>query len=370
MKLTLVITTLMSGGAERAMANMANHWAAQGWSVTLLTFDNGTEPPFYTLHPDVQHYPLRTYWGSPDPVRAVWNTCKRLLVLRHAIAMSHPQAVISMLEKPNILTIIATRGLQVPVVVMEQNDPASKHSIGRLWEILRHALYHLVDRVVVLSEAYKTYFLTGVQQRCRVIPNPVTSLPEALPPARSLTADGAREIIAMGRLAPQKGFDMLLQAFAQVAPTHPDWSLTIWGEGEERANLEQLRDSLGLGARVHLPGLTKEPFVQFRQSDLFVLSSRFEGFPNVLCEAMACGLPVISFDCVAGIRDIIRDGVDGVLVPPEDIDALTRTMARLMGNAAERERLAARAPVVVARFGLQQVMALWEDVLAEVARPG
>jgi len=166
----------------------------------------------------------------------------------------------------------------------------------------------------------------------------------------------------MGRLVPQKGFDLLLEAFSRIADRYPEWSVKVLGKGPLQGQLEAQAESLGLKSRVTFAGVVSDPFPILRAADLFVFSSRFEGFGNALAEAMACGLPVISFDCPSGPADIIRDGMDGILVLAENVAGLAGAMDRLMGNAAERERLARRAPEVLARFSLESVLALWEQV--------
>jgi glycosyltransferase involved in cell wall biosynthesis len=195
-----------------------------------------------------------------------------------------------------------------------------------------------------------------------VVPNPVD--------VEALGTDGARELpiaprtlVAMGRLARQKGFDVLLDAFARCAPAHPEWKLLILGEGEERTRLEAQVRALGLDGRVQLPGRVQRPGAILRRAELFVLPSRWEGFPNALLEAMACGVAAIAADCPSGPRDIVRPGVDGVLVPPEDPAALAAALDRLLTDGEERRRLAARAPEVRERFGLPQVMARWDALL-------
>ena len=138
------------------------------------------------------------------------------------------------------------------------------------------------------------------------------------------------------------------------------------GRGPLKARLEAQADLLGLKNRVSFVGSVADPFPMLRASGMFVFSSRFEGFGNALVEAMACGLPVISFDCPAGPSDIIRHGVDGLLVPPENVSALAKAMDHLMPNAAERERLAQRAPEVLDRFSRERVLAMWEKLFDDV----
>ena len=182
----------------------------------------------------------------------------------------------------------------------------------------------------------------------------------------SFQENGCR-VVAMGRLVKQKGFDLLLKAFGQCAAKHAGWSLVIVGEGHERQCLEALAADLGIQDRVRLAGLVKEPVSILRGADIFVMSSRYEGFPNALLEAMACGLAVISTDCATGPRDIICDGVDGVLVLPNDVGSLAAAMDRLMADKVERQRLGAKALAVTERFSGEKIMKQWDELLLQVS---
>lgn len=365
-RVTFVISALVTGGAQRVMSLMANYWAKEGWTITIVTLDDGQQAPFYELDPRVALRPQALAGDSKNLLQGLLRNGQRLLRLRHAIVGTHPHIVISFIDQINVLVLLSTLGTRIPIVVSERIDP-HVGTIGKAWELLRRILYPRASRLIVQSERAARYFSPSVQKKCRVIPNPISQM-QVTGVAAGKTDDRATgTIIAMGRLREQKGFDLLLRAFAPIARDFPEWSLQIWGEGASRSDLEVLRDELGLREQVYLPGTTQQPFEQMSQADLFVLSSRYEGFPNVLCEAMACGLPVISFDCPSGPSEIIRDGIDGILVANGDILALAAAMRRLMESFKERQRLAARATEVTQRFGIDRVMGIWEAELQEIS---
>jgi GalNAc-alpha-(1->4)-GalNAc-alpha-(1->3)-diNAcBac-PP-undecaprenol alpha-1,4-N-acetyl-D-galactosaminyltransferase len=165
---------------------------------------------------------------------------------------------------------------------------------------------------------------------------------------------------------PVKGFDLLLDAFRRVAERYPEWGLTILGEGELRPTLQGIIETFALRDRVYLAGRVTNPFAWLRQADLFLMSSRCEGFPCSLCEALACGLPAISFDCDSGPRDIIRHGVDGLLVSPLQVEEFAAAMDRLMSDPAERARFSARAPEIVGRYSIQKILQRWDELFLRV----
>jgi glycosyltransferase involved in cell wall biosynthesis len=252
----------------------------------------------------------------------------------------------------------------LPVIISEHCDPYH-NNIGEGWEGLRRRSYPQAKYLTVLTEEAASYFSGFMDNRVRVLPNPIANAARLATGETETGRKTGRTLLAMGRLASEKGFDLLLQAFALVAQRQLGWRLQIWGEGELRSQLERSVSTLGLTGRVQFGGFTKTPFEVMRQADLFVVPSRCEGFSNVLAEAMACGLPVVSFDCPSGPRHIVRDEIDGVLVPQQDVHALAATLERLMRDENERRRLAANAPKAVGRFEIEKVMSAWEQLMAE-----
>lgn len=367
LRLTLVISSLEAGGAQRVMATLANHWAAKGWRLTLLTMVDGSESPFFPLHPQVQHVPLGLYAESGNWWHRLRNNLRRLRVLRREIADSRPQAVLSFMDRTNVLVLLATWLLAVPVVVSERIYPVD--GIGSVWEALRRLLYPVAAGIVVLTERTAAVFPRSWRRKITVIPNPVLAL-GAKDGDGPAPKTGAFTVVAAGRLTEQKGFDLLIEAFGRLTGDFPAWNLLILGDGPKRSDLGSLCQRLGVAERVTFTGNVLQPETFLREADLFVLPSRFEGFPNVLCEAMACGLPVIAADCPTGPREIIRPEVDGLLVETENPEALARAMASLMADEPRRREMGRRATEITCRFGLHEVDMHWERLFAAVLERG
>lgn len=365
MRITLVISNLGAGGAERVMSVMANYWADHGYEVTVITIASA-EGDFYSLHPRVHRIGLGLYGSSSHISASVWKNFVKLKRLRQELKRSRPNIVLSFIDITNVLTLMASVRLGVPIIVCEHTDPRH-HQIGPLWSGLRYMVYRRAVAVVVLTNALREWAERYVRpEAVHVIPNPVLVSDDQSQDSGNYGLRG-RTVGAMGRLGHEKGFDILLKAFARCAKTHAEWSLVILGEGQERKALEQLIEQLGIQDRVSMPGQVQGPFRILRKLDMFVLSSRYEGFPMALVEAMACGLAVISTDFPSGVREIVREGVDAVVVPAENIDALAAAMNRLMSNPVERNCLRTHAVDVTERFGTNSVMAMWEGVFKSCA---
>lgn len=358
MRIMCVTVSLGPGGAEGTLARLAGAWVERGHDVVMTTI-HGAERDFHRLDTRVERIALRLQSRRGGPLRGSVGNLRRLRALRAAIRRFAPEVVVSFLTTPNVLSVLAAAGTGAGVVISERTEPRGL-ALRPPWSLLRRMLYRRAGALVVPTEALRVWAagLVG-SERVYVIPNPV----EVCASTRLLS--GRRTVAALGRLHPVKGFDILVRAFA--AAGRPGWCLVVWGEGPERARLEALAGHLGVSATVRFPGRTTQPAVVLREADLFVLPSRREAFPNALVEAMACGLPVVAADCPSGPREVVADGVDGVLVPPEDVDALAAAMGRLMDDEEERERLGAAAVRSVERFSPHRVLDRWDEVLARVA---
>lgn len=352
----LVISSLQGGGAERQIADMANYWAAKGLTVTLATWSGPQTNDFYSVDNRVRRVHLEA--GAErcvflPGVRANW---RRMLQLRQLLSFTRPDAVLSFVTETNVLAILASAGLGARVVVSERVQPALHVALPLQWRVLRRVLYAWSDEVVAQTQDAVRWIAQNCRKKAVVIPNALRLLPEPSTGREPL-------IVAVGRLTKQKGFDLLLRAFAGIAPTFRDWNVAIIGEGSERPNLLRLRDELALADRVEFVGQTRDVLTWMARAGIVVQPSRFEGFPNVVLEAMGMGAAVISADCPSGPADLIESGVNGCLVPVEDVGALMNAMAELIAQSELRERLGREASKVRQRFRQELIMARWEACL-------
>ncbi|MCB1355364.1 MAG: glycosyltransferase family 4 protein [Maritimibacter sp.] len=352
-RLAILLTGLGAGGAERVVALLVRHWVARGHEIHIISFDAPDAPVYFDVPPAVTLHRL----DLSRPGRSAVGSIQRLVALRRRLAAIQPDTLISFLTKNNVLALLAAWRRPVRTVVCERNNP-QRQQANRIWNRLMARLYPWADVIVMQTRASLACLPAGVENAVEVIPNPVE------PPAARPAADGAaRTLVAVGRLVPQKGFDMLIEAFSRIADDVPDWRLSIFGSGRMQTELTDQIDARGLGARIALAGQTDQPGAWVTGAGAFVLSSRYEGFPNVLAEAMSAGLPVVAFDCPFGPGEIVTDGVDGLLVPDGDVAALADALRRLLSDPALQARLGAAARETAETYAVPKVAARWDALL-------
>lgn len=356
----IVIHSLSGGGAERVAADLSAYWVQRGYKVTLVTqADAGTD--VYPLHAAVKRYALGTAAFSTGKLSAIVANLRRVWALRRLIKRERPTIVLGMMTTASVLAIVAARGQPCRVIATEHTHPPSQE-LPEMWLRLRRWAYPQAAAVVALTSGTAAWLKEHVPgSLVTVIPNavrwPLDNAEPLLPPP---PRDGRYRLLAAGRLHPHKGFDLLITAFQAIARHFPDWDLVILGEGDCRDALQNQIDDAGLINRISMPGRVGNVGDWYAQSDLYVLSSRVEGLSNTLLEAMASGLAPVAFDCETGPREIVRNGIDGVLVtPPEDDEALAAHLSDMMAHHEQRAAYARRAVDVRDRFSTTRVMTLW-----------
>ncbi|AFZ00159.1 glycosyltransferase family 4 protein [Calothrix sp. PCC 6303] len=364
--ITFITPSLSSGGAERAIILLSEGFINKGYEVSLISISSD-KSYFYNLPDKINVRALDIAKNSSTFIERIFNNIYRLWVVRKTVAEINPDIVISILDTTNILTLLALVNTKYPVFVSEQNNPDV--ATESIWKYLRRLTYPLANQVVSTSKGVDEYFYWLPKKQRAIIYNPLAINIDTSCDNTNIFSEipgldkNKKLIVAMGRLTEQKGFDILLDAFHKIAGIYPDWQLLILGEGELRLELESRRDYLGLNDKVVFPGRLHNPFPILKCADIFVLSSRYEGFGNVIIEAMACGLPVISTDCPSGPREIIRDGIDGILVENENISSLSTAIARLISDPQERQRLSKNASEGIERFELKKIVQSWEKLV-------
>jgi len=345
-----VISSLSAGGAERVLSLLANR-LVETHEIVIATMAE-TEP-FYPLHKDVCHIKLNLMKESGNTMQSVANSIRRVKTLVEVFKRENPDIIISFMTHMNILATIAAKISGKRIIVSERI--AHDYYGSKILNIARRAVYPLSDALV--TQTYADLENYSFLKRACVIYNPV------LTDNHTSNVKKEKIVLGVGRLEEQKGFDVLIETFHKIGK--PDWRLVIIGEGAERERLEGLIDRLG-ARNIELPGRTKEIFDWYRRASIFVLSSKREGFPNVLIEAMSMGCPVIAFDCPYGPGEIIKDGKNGILVEDQNEKALEEAMRRMIETPAIREKLSHEATKVQEQYSIDKILSEWKEVVVKV----
>lgn len=369
-RICFVITSLYGGGAERVVLNIIKTLGKERFLTELVTMES------------VNHYKGEAVAADSCisfNKKGPFDYFRLALKLRSHVARTKPDIVISFLDYANIISLMAVmifgRGKKFKWITAVRNNPFKIHrysKLGKLQQLLLRAAYRKSDHVntnsVQVAEQLTQQW--GIPSGCvSTIQNPV-----ALAKIRRASEERIRHpffdnpelqvLISVGRLTAQKRFDRLIRVFHGVHRVKPHTRLIIVGQGELQNDLENMISDLSLNQSVSLVGFQQNPYAWIRRAHLFVLSSDYEGLPNVVLEAMACGVPVVSTDCPFGPNEIIKDGENGLLVSLENDLEFERTVVQLLGNEKVRQDLARSASVYIEQHSLDRIMPLYEELFA------
>lgn len=346
-----------AGGMERVLTVKANDLAARlGHEVTILTAHQKGRKPFFPLDPAVRLIDL----GASDrfgPLRFRYTSRlrKQLREIRPDITISLSDGSIFALPKMDDGSV---KMAEFHFSHGKFISKYGKNAIGRVYAGFRtRKLERAAAKMaafVVLTRADLAVWKQRVKQAVQIY-NPLTFMPS------EMADTDCKRVLAVGRLAPQKNFDSLIEAWKAVADKHPDWTLDIFGEGKSRAFLTGKIREYGLDGCVQLRGNTPDIGAEMRRSGFLVMSSRFEGFPLVLAEAAAAGLPLVSYDCPCGPSEMIRDGWNGFLVSLDDTAGLAGAICRMI-QSPDRSLFGKRSAQIAAKLSIGTIMAQWEEL--------
>lgn len=352
MKIFLYINQVSDGGAERAMANLANQFAANSENVVFVT--SFRCPVEYELSPNIKRYVLEE---RTQKSRLLKNVA-RITKLRRIIKREKPDVAVSFMAEPNFRLLVASIGLPVKKIISVRSDPAKEYA-GMIGKILARHLLPEADGCVFQTEDAKNWFSQKLQEKSVIIPNAVNSKFYTT----QWRGDGDY-IVTLGRLTEVKNHRLMIDAFKTISCIYPKLQLKIYGQGELNSTLEEYINNNGMQDKVFLMGQTQEAEKVLQHAKCFVLSSDFEGMPNALMEAMAVGVPCVSTDCpCGGPRMLLEKGKNGILVPVGDKEKLADAIKLLLENSDLAQGLSHNARKSAEKYTADKICAVWKEYL-------
>ena len=363
--IVIVVSAMNMGGAQRVVSILCNYWSQNGYEVTLISTFSEEKINHDQLNKDVtlKYLSNNTFFPKNTALNLVW----KLINLRKLIKAQNPDIVMSFLTRVNVATALSTIGIKCSLIICERSWPPFRTLSNKFFWMYR-ILFKGVDRIIAQTDKSQKWLSQNFPDNVvTVIPNPmVYPLPlhgRSISP-NSVISPKKKVILASGRLQKYKQFDVLIRAFLQIKDKHSDWDLIILGDGEERDSLNLMLVDFEMTERVYFPGRVGNMSEWYERADLFVLSSLFEGFPNVLLEAMGYGLPCISFDCDTGPRDMIQDGVNGILVNPNEKElGRSRAMNTIISNEKFLSNISSDSILIRDKYSIDNIRLQWNEVL-------
>lgn len=313
--IVIICGALTSGGAERVISILSKPFADTFKSVTLITWREA--PIFYKLDSRINIISLKLLAESDNVIYKIFS-------LRQYIKRNRPDIVISFLTLFNMLTLISLFGLKIPVIVAERNDPRYIKG-GIIVAFLRNLLYQSACGILCQTKIIRNCFHHKLRKKTKIIYNPINLTPEMV--GRAVKTDKVNRIVSIGRLHPQKNQKLLFDSFKKFHQLHSDYILTLYGSGSLRADLESYINDIKMAEYIELAGERQDVVNLILDAKAFVLTSKYEGMPNALIEAMCVGLPCVSTK-VSGATDLIKNGINGYLVNdnPDEISSKISTI--------------------------------------------
>ncbi len=358
LKIVFLVTNFGSGGSERTVAYLTDFFAQKGWDVTLMTTQDGL---FYELDPRVHCVTLGIPYVSLSVKTAhkwLYNYFRRKLLVPKAIRKVAPDVVFCMIFKAATY-LSAKRRRDYCLISSERTLPSasSPRSLQKKIEVFSQC-----DAVIFQTIRAMEFYPSFIQERGKVIPNAIGNpyVAQAVRPAQR-----KKKISAMGRLSSEKDYPTLLRAFAIVHGKHASYRLEIYGEGSQKTQLLQLAQELGIGDAVDFCGADPKAILHIADAACYVLSSKYEGMPNALMEAMAVGLPCVATDCPNGPAELIRHGENGLLVPVGNVEKLSAAILRMIEDTTFAEGCGERAMELRYTHSMEKMAQKYMDYIEE-----
>ena len=353
--ISLIIPSLTSGGAERVFSVLANELNSS-YSITLFVLYKCEIA--YPLNKNIEIVFCRDLYAAKQSLlKSITSHFNFIKFLKQEISKRQSIGIVSFTTTTNVYAILIGKRLKLPSIVSERLHP--DYGINTLWKIVRKKVYPSCSKLVVQTKDIKDYFNDFMpNDKISIIENPLSP---KLIHQKSTNTSKEKTILSVGRLTHQKNQELLIRAFYKI--DIKNWNLCIVGEGDKRKKYEDLVTKLNIKGRVTFTGSVPNIADYLNTASIFVLCSRFEGFPNALIEAMYFGLPCIATNCPSGPEDIIVNNKNGILIPVEDEAKLTEALKKLIINKELRETLGKNAAKTALRFEGDTILSKWKTLI-------